>query len=123
MRDRWTGRWFGLGAALLIAAAGGLTSAGCASTGSARTGTVDVALVSAGEVIVDGERLPVDRLPRKLKRMGARSATPIRIEIPEQMPMRVVSSVTTSLARAGFRRVLFRRPRQTEITTEARGRN
>ena len=102
-------------AVVLLAAS---LAGGCAAPHAGQSGPVQVSLVSSREVVVAGSRVPLSRLPRKLKAMGARSATPIQVAIPENTPMQVVSNVTTSLARAGFRRVLFRRPRQTEVRVE-----
>ena len=100
-------------AVAVVAAAVTLAAAGCASTrSSGAPHTVHVEVSESGAVSLNGERLPLARLPRALKRQGARAETGIVIAIPGNTPYGLMEDITETLATAGLPRVMFTKPRQ-----------
>jgi hypothetical protein len=99
---------------LLLAAC---TLSGCMST-SPSTGTKDdtlhLSVLPTGTIVFNNKDISRDRLVKTLRRAGATPETTIIVDIPTMMPMTEVSSLTKTLASAGYRRVFCRRPKHAE---------
>ena len=87
------------------------TVVGCATSAANRPKTVTIEVAPDGAVMLDGQKVLLNQLPRKLKRKGATRETGIVVNIPEQAHYTTLKSVTETLATAGYARVMFAKPR------------
>lgn len=88
---------------------------GCA-TEKLAGGRVHVAVLTGGQVSVDGSKVGIATLGKKLKSMGATPSTTIMISIPKTATSATLSDVTRSLASAGFQQIIFTKPVEVEAT-------
>lgn len=98
-----------------------LGASGCATTPSPATrdsGGVELTLTSSGNILTGGKETDLDHLSRQLHRIGATLDTPITINIPTDTPLTSVSAITGRLASAGYRKILFKRPKHAAISTQ-----
>ena len=105
------------------AAAGSLLAvlllSGCATQREPAGGdydTIRLSMLSSGSIMLDGIPVLPQQLGRKLKRMGATPSTCIKIAVPDNAPKAALSELTVQLATAGFRRILFVRPRHADAS-------
>ncbi|OGV65010.1 MAG: hypothetical protein A2498_13305 [Lentisphaerae bacterium RIFOXYC12_FULL_60_16] len=91
-----------LAIACLIAAC---LAAGCVSMG--QPGSLDLTLIDARTVELEGHRLAVNDLTSRLRRMGVSSETEVEVTIPPSLPTRDLGPVTSALGKAGCRKVFF----------------
>ncbi len=97
-----------LGLGLLI------SLAGCVSSDVQRTGECHLTLTSTGTVVMNGAVIRRADLSHALRAAGAQPATPIVVSTDDATPMSAISALTSQLATAGYRCVLFKRPRHVE---------
>lgn len=79
--------------------------------------TVRIVMSDSGQLHINGEPAPMERLARRLRAMGARSDTLIRVTVPDDVAPRHLAQVTRELASAGFRKVLFTKPMTADAYT------
>jgi hypothetical protein len=106
---------------LIFAGMLGLTGTGCRTTpspGSQDPGAIELTLTSSGSILTAGKLTDLDHLARQLHRAGATLDTPITINIPADTPFASVSTITSRLASAGYRRILFKRPKRADASTQ-----
>jgi len=87
---------------------------GCVSTPGREVGECHLSLTSVGTVVMNGAVIRRGDLSRALKASGARHATPIVVSTEDTTPMSAISALTSQLATAGYRCVVFKRPRHVE---------
>ena len=90
------------------------SGSGCATVMSSSgegLDTIKLTLTAAGTLLLDGKAVPPERLPARLKSQGATPDTAISIDIPADTPPVQLTSLTSRLATAGFRKIVFKRPR------------
>jgi len=80
--------------------------------------TVYVTLQDSGALTLEGKTTDTAGLAKRLKSMGATDQTAIEISIPEGTPTATLKGITQQLTSAGFRRILFVKPRRTDATLE-----
>ncbi|MBM4144123.1 MAG: hypothetical protein FJ225_11115 [Lentisphaerae bacterium] len=99
--------------ALAAVALSGALLAGCQSSRDARPGDagIEIRMVSPEVFVVDGRRVSRARVVRALKSAGAGPETPVEIAIPASLPPSQLTGLVRDLSAAGFRRVVFARPR------------
>jgi hypothetical protein len=68
--------------------------------------------------MVNGHATSLDMLAKQLHRAGAGLDSPITINIPTDTPLTSVSTITRSLTSAGYRKILFKRPKHAAISTQ-----
>lgn len=95
--------------ALIVAA--GFALQGCMSAFGPAPEEMTLNLLSEGTITVKGFPVALTELPRKLKALGAAEGTEIIIMLPEQYSPKTCSDITSTLASAGFKRILFSKPR------------
>lgn len=86
--------------------------AGCTSTSSQQKGvkSVDVTMTLRGSVLIDGNIVPLRRLPNALKSRGATSRTAIRIVVPDNVSEEAVRNISETLVSSGYPRMIFSKP-------------
>jgi len=100
-------------AALLLAA--GL--AGCVTDPAASAWAADplhVTLTPGGMLAVAQRQMDVPTFVRTLQRLGVAPETCIQIGVPDGTATEVLTTLTRPLIAAGYRRVLFTKPRHAE---------
>jgi hypothetical protein len=75
---------------------------------------LDLRLVSGKKAAIGDDVFDFNHLARKLRSHGAREDTTIRIDIPEDTPPAVLTEVALILQKAGYRRIIFARPRKVD---------
>lgn len=90
--------------------------AGCATTPDGR---VDIRIEPDGSVNVEGRQVALDDLAASVKRTGAKVDTVIEVTVPDDVKSDVLMGVTRPLATAGYKRVVFRKPKQAKATAGA----
>jgi biopolymer transport protein ExbD len=86
---------------------------GCATTGSGAK-SVEIAVSRSNELSIKGRPVNVNDLARKLKSMGATARTRIVVAVQEDTSAEAMTVITKTLGSEGFRRVVFKRPKQVE---------
>jgi hypothetical protein len=109
-------RGFSVVAALLLCS---ITVTGCRLYGGANGRSfIEVTLVDARTLEVEGRILPLKQAAKALRSAGASPETDIQVAIGKQTDPRVMASVTRALAPYGFRRIVFTRPQQATATAQ-----
>ena len=106
---------------LTLAVMLGTIGTGCTTTPSSATREpegIELTLTQSGSILADGQATDLDHLTQQLRRAGATLATPITIKIPADTPLTIVSAISSRLASAGYRRILFKRPQRADASTE-----
>ena len=80
--------------------------------------TIYVRLQPSGSLTLEGKTMDVAGLAKRLKSMGATDQTCIEISIPEGTPTATLTAVTQTLASSGYRKILFVKPRRTDVELE-----
>ena len=95
---------------------GGLVlSVGCVGSGEAGPPRrLAVELSTDGAITVEGQPTRLAGLGQALKGLGAKSSDAIVVSVPGDVGPGTLSALTRQLTAAGFRKVLFRRPRQVD---------
>lgn len=105
---------------LLLVMMLGLT--GCATTktsaGDGADGVI-LTLTPSGAILLEGKASDLDHLARRLRSSGATPDTPITIDIAAETPLATVSSIASRLASAGYRKILFRRPKHAAASSQS----
>jgi len=93
--------------------------AGCVSMLSGPRKHFEFSVSASGVIEVNGHRLSVTDLPRKLKSERVTADTTIFIAINKNTSISRVSEIMKTLSREGFRKVMVKKPRQaiSEIKT------
>jgi biopolymer transport protein ExbD len=87
---------------------------GCASMGSAAK-SVEISVTRSNELRINGRPVNVGKLGRKLRSMGATARTQIVVLAPEDMSEEARTVITNALGTEGFRRVIFKGPKQVKV--------
>ena len=85
-----------------------LALAGCVT--SSPLGTAHVTILSDGRASVDGSKVEIAKLGRKLKSLGATPDTKIIVGVPSNTPKATLTGISRTLAVEGFTHVAFRTP-------------
>jgi biopolymer transport protein ExbD len=104
---------------LMLALAISMT--GCATTPAVSDHSSDsiaLTLTASGTILLNGRETPPDRLAKRLRSAGATLDTPISIDIAADTPLASVSEITRRLASAGYRKILFKRPKHTAVSSQ-----
>jgi hypothetical protein len=72
---------------------------------------IEVTLTSDNQFQVLGEKVPLTKLPDRLKSAGATRETAVVIAVPKETPQSTLAAVSGKLRSAGFPRMAFSRPR------------
>jgi len=104
---------------ILLAACVSFLSA-CNENGQVEKGerTVTITMSSADRFVVAGRRVDRKGLQKALKSAGAGAGTPVVISIPANATQAEIAALAKELARAGFRRIAFTRPRKIAINAK-----
>lgn len=89
-----------------------LAVVGCGIMGVRSPARIEVGYVSGTELTVDSQSVPLAKLPEALRAQGATAQTEIAVGVPADAPQGVVAAIGGKLASAGFRKIVFTRPRQ-----------
>lgn len=85
-----------------------LTTTGCNTRGDKfPDNSILVSVSDDNRITVDGKRIELSRLAGKLKSMGVKADTCIKISVPKDRPTLIMSEISRNLASAGFRKVIF----------------
>ena len=101
---------------------GVLALTGCATTANSaakQADTYELRLSPSGTLQFDGKETPVDHLVKQLRSAGATPDSSIVIDIPADTPLSRVTAITGQLASAGYRKIIFKRPRHTEVSVKS----
>lgn len=101
-----------LSAVCLWALASGVC--GCGTTRDGGAAVVQVALTGSDQFEGGGRTAKLADLPALLKKNGAGSATEVIVVVSDQTPTGAIAAITGKLSSAGYRKVIFRRPRRAE---------
>lgn len=101
---------------LVLAACCCLLQASC-MTGSRQGRAAGVQVTSSGIIRLEGRAVPVNEIGAALRKSGYGSGSRVNVEVPDNISPAIMKSITASLSRAGFRRVLFIKPRQAHSGT------
>lgn len=85
---------------------------GCSTTGGART--IDVTMVPGGRVTVARGTVRFSELPERLRSLGVSAPAEIVVAVGATSSQQEIEAVARILARAGFTKVVFVRPRKAE---------
>ena len=91
-----------------------LSGIGCATNGGTSGGGLEViglTLTASGTILLDGKAVAPERLPSKLKSLGATADTLISFSIPADTPPVQLKPLVSRLVSAGFPKVVFKGPR------------
>jgi hypothetical protein len=102
-----------------IALVAALYVSGCTTMPASRGGRTDefeLRLTGSGQLLFDGKALPADQVGKRLRAAGATPDSSIVVEIPADVPRERVTAITGQLLSSGFRKVMLKRPRRTEVT-------
>jgi biopolymer transport protein ExbD len=98
-----------------------LLVAGCLLTGCRSPSAKDTAgrpppieLFNDGTVLFHGKPIEAGDLPRKLKSRGYEPGDPVRIVVPADAAPAALTQISTAIASAGFRRIIFVKARHAE---------
>lgn len=92
-----------------------LATAGCGMTGNnLSNNTIHVSVSQGGDITVNGKTTELSQLAGKLKSLGATADTCIKVSVPKETPTSTMSEITRNLASAGFRKIIFTRPKQVD---------
>jgi len=86
--------------------------ASCASTGTGATKPGYVKVLSSGAILVNGKSVTVDSVGPALRNNGFGPRSQINVHVPDDVSALIMKSVTISLTKSGFRRVLFIKPQR-----------
>jgi hypothetical protein len=75
---------------------------------------LDVQVTAEGVFKVDGRKTTLEKLAGKVKAAGAGPLTAITVEVPKDYATSTITDITRRLAAAGFKKIVFRGPRQAE---------
>ena len=92
-----------------------LELAGCA-TGKLAGSTVHIALLPDGRVSVDGNKVEIAKVGKRLTAMGATSTTAIVVSVPNTVSNGTRNDLFKNLMSAGFQRVSLATPVKVEAT-------
>ena len=80
--------------------------------------SVQISLLSDGRIIMDGKQIELPKLTKKLKSFGVTSNTRIMISILKDTPASKIKAISKELVSAGFRRLMFIKPKQATSFSE-----
>jgi len=83
---------------------------GCAASSNLPGAPLHIAILSDGVASVDGRRVEIPKLGKKLKSLGATANTTLYIAVPADVSSAVLTDVTRTLASAGFPKIIFTKP-------------
>jgi hypothetical protein len=102
-----------LALAVCVGVAGGL--AGCGTPGGdGSLDSVQVRVSPGGAVSVNGKTVALVHLTDRLASLGATPRTRITVMIPRDESASAIESIAGRLASAGYRKVVFTRPRRAD---------
>jgi biopolymer transport protein ExbD len=78
---------------------------------------IHITLSSSGTLEIDGKKTSTAELARKVKSMGATPRSRIEIAVPSDTSASAMADIARALATGGYRRVIFIKPRQFNVTT------
>jgi hypothetical protein len=87
---------------------------GCVSTPISDGMDLRLAMTPSGMVMLEDQSYGPGTLPAALKSRRVATDTPIFVAIPAEAPMDMVKDLSRRLASAGYRRVLFTRPKHAD---------
>lgn len=111
----------GAGVALLAAAAIGV--GGCKTTRDGGAPVVQVTMTGDDLFQAGGRTAKLADLPALLKKSGAGPRSEIIVVVTETAPKGAMSAIGGKLASAGYRKVMFRKPRHAESFAGPKGGN
>lgn len=93
-----------------------LMLSGCSLTGERISGGVAHLAIAAqdGRILIGSKEVPLNKLPERLRRMGAKPTTEIQITVSDDVSPAVLSALTGKLRSAGYAKVIFVKPRKAE---------
>jgi len=89
-----------------------LALSGCTTMGRAEATSATVTLRESGRLYVGDSHTGLAGMVRQLKADGATRQTRITVEIPHNIAPETLQSISRQLASAGFRRIIFIKPRR-----------
>jgi biopolymer transport protein ExbD len=99
-----------------------ISVAGCATPPSSAGKPTDEAIVltltQEGTLLLNGKATALEHLAKRLRAAGATAETSLTINIPAETPLSSLSTITSRLASAGYRKILFKRPKHTAVSTQ-----
>jgi len=108
----------GRGCMTLLAVLVLLTASGCATLSAEPLSAIQVETKSEGSLFeVEGALVPSQRLVSALRKAGAGADTEIVILVPPGASTTWLARLTADLRRAGFRKILYARPRHVSVQT------
>ncbi len=97
-----------------------LLVAGCGIPKGKAPPRLDIRYISGNQVIVGDRSVPLAELPAALKAEGATSRTEIAVSVPADASQTAMAAIGSKLATAGFRRIVFMRPRHASASVDDR---
>jgi len=94
--------------AIVIFAA--LLQTSCLSARNSGANTRQVEVAGSGIIRFRGEPVSVTELGSELRSAGYKSMSTIKIHVPNDVSEMTIKTITMSLSKSGFRRVLFVKP-------------
>lgn len=98
--------------------AGLLLGLGCRTTPSGGVPAIEAILSSDGNATLGEDRFPIQQLTTHLKHNGAGRATAIFLVIPPEMTPATMSGLSRDLRKAGFPKIIFKRPMKPDATVQ-----
>lgn len=97
-------------AVLSIVLSTALLQTSCLSPGSANSTRIEVS--ESGIIRLEGKPVSSSELADTLRSYGFKPMSTIKIHVPDDVSEMIIKTITVSLSKSGFRRVLFVKPRQ-----------
>ena len=83
--------------------------------------TIQVMVSIEQKITLEGKPVEPAKLPDRLKSMGAKPDTIIRILIQKNTPDKTLKDISRALASAGYRKFVFTQPKQAEVSVKDPG--
>ena len=89
---------------------------GCATQMNKKNSIVHVSASSFNNISVHGDVVRLSELGKKLKSVGAGKTSQITVALEKYASEQLMIDITRELGKAGFRRVVFTKPRKVKTT-------
>jgi hypothetical protein len=111
---------FGLAGLIGLLAVLGLGT-GCRTISPGGRPSVEVILASDGTAQLGATTFPLKELSAHLKREGAGAETAVFLIVPLEMPQSAMAIIARDLRKAGFRKIIFKRPMKPDALVKKKG--
>jgi len=98
-----------------------LLMGGCRTISSGGVPTIEAEIRMDGQAQWGVEVFPLDDLPGRLKSEGAGQSTAVFLEVPAEMPAARISALDRDLRKAGFQKIIYKRPRKADAAVHPKG--